>query len=59
MAQNRCEMCKRPETPTHMGAFYDALGSNGMRLLHFWVCNECAIPLGPRQGVTSEFFGFD
>lgn len=56
---NRCVMCKRPEGPMRMGAFYDGLGENGMRLVHFWVCNECALPLGPRQGMEATFEGFE
>jgi hypothetical protein len=44
-----CLTCKREAAPQVFGAWYDAKGSNGM-LLRFWMCNQCAIPLGPPQG---------
>ncbi len=44
-----CLTCKREKTPQLFGAWYDAKGTNGM-LLRFWMCNPCAIPLGPTQG---------
>ncbi len=47
---NACSMCHKPEGAGCFGNYYDAISANGMRLLHFWVCNDCAIPLGPGQG---------
>jgi hypothetical protein len=47
---NICVMCHRAESSEVLGNFYDAVSGNGMRLQHFWVCNDCAIPLGPDQG---------
>ena len=47
---NICTMCHRPETAERFGDFYDAISETGMRLVHFWVCAECAIALGPDQG---------
>lgn len=44
-----CLSCKREATPNIFGTWYDAKGGNGM-LLRFWMCNKCAIPLGPKQG---------
>lgn len=44
-----CLTCKREKSPQLFGAWYDARGANGM-LLRFWMCNPCAIPLGPTQG---------
>jgi len=43
-------MCHQPEGASRLGNFYEAVSANGMRLVHFWVCNDCAIPLGPDQG---------
>ncbi|MNT99070.1 hypothetical protein D3C72_2418230 [compost metagenome] len=45
-----CTMCHLPESPERLGNFYDAVSENGMRLVHFWVCNPCAIPFGVGQG---------
>jgi hypothetical protein len=50
-------MCKQPEGPERFGNFYDAVSENGMRLIHFWVCNPCAIPLGVGQGPIDPDFG--
>ena len=47
---NLCTMCHKAEGSDRYGTFYDAVSESGMRLLHFWVCNDCAIPLGPGQG---------
>lgn len=47
---NVCTMCHRQETPERFGDFYDAISESGMRLVHFWVCAQCAIDLGPDQG---------
>jgi hypothetical protein len=41
-----CLSCKKSKSPTLMGSTYEGLGENGMRV-RFWVCNPCAIPLGP------------
>ena len=56
---NVCTMCKEPESPERMGNFYDAVSQNGMRLVHFWVCNPCAIPLGIGQGEIDPEMGKD
>ena len=59
MAENKlnvCSMCHRPEGPDRFGDFYDAISDTGMRLVHFWVCTDCAIALGPDQGgVVSQY----
>jgi hypothetical protein len=44
-----CLLCKKEEAPDVPGATYSATGENGM-LLSFWMCDACAIPLGPGQG---------
>lgn len=44
-----CLLCKKEEAPDVPGATYTATGSNGM-LVTFWLCDGCAIPLGPPQG---------
>jgi hypothetical protein len=44
-----CLLCKKEEAPDVPGATYSATGENGM-LLSFWMCDQCAIPLGPGQG---------
>ena len=54
---NLCAMCKQPESPERMGNFYNATSENGMRLIHFWVCNECANPLGIGQGEIDPEMG--
>jgi hypothetical protein len=52
-------MCKQPEGPDRLGNFYDAVSENGMRLVHFWVCNPCAIPLGVGQGPIDPELGLE
>lgn len=47
---NVCTMCKQPEGPDRLGNFFNAISKSGMRLINFWVCNPCAIPLGVGQG---------
>jgi len=50
MAQNLCVVCKKPEEkPTRFGADYNVQADSGTQLT-FWMCNDCAIPLGPPQG---------
>lgn len=44
-----CLLCKKEESPQLPGATYTATGQNGM-VLQFWLCDACAIPLGPGQG---------
>ncbi len=46
---NVCIACKRPESPAVLGAKFHAKGENGM-IISFWMCDRCAIPLGPDQG---------
>ena len=41
-----CLSCKKPESPQLQGSTYEGKGHNGM-LVKFWLCNPCAIPLGP------------
>lgn len=50
-----CTICKRPESADRFGDYFEAVAENGMRLVHFWVCHECAIPLGPGQGPIADF----
>lgn len=50
MAKNTCAICKKTEeTPMRMGANYEVKADNG-KVLKFWMCNPCAIPLSPPQG---------
>lgn len=48
-AVTACLVCKKEEAPDLPGATYHATGENGM-ILTFWMCDGCAIPLGPGQG---------
>ena len=48
-APNVCVSCKEPESPARPGGRFKAQGDNGM-VLAFWMCDRCAIPLGPGQG---------
>ena len=52
----KCVICKQPESRERLGNYYNAVSASGMRLQHFWVCNPCAIPLGPKQGASAEYF---
>ena len=47
-----CTVCQQTG---HQGHYYDAVGDSGMRLTHFWVCNPCAVKLGPGQGVSADY----
>ena len=47
-----CTICRGTDQPR---VFYDAVGDSGMRLVHFYVCNPCAVPLGPKQGVSLAY----
>jgi hypothetical protein len=47
-----CTICGGTDQPGH---FYDAVGDNGMRLAHFYVCIPCAAKLGPKQGVSAAY----
>jgi hypothetical protein len=49
MAINICISCKTEEGPTRKGAQYEAKANTGFTV-KFWLCNKCAIPLGPPQG---------
>ena len=44
-----CISCKRTEGPNVPGASFTSSGDNGM-IISFWMCESCAIPLGPQQG---------
>jgi len=46
---NECVVCKQLEGPDRAGATFTSNGDNGM-IITFWMCNECAVPLGPGQG---------
>lgn len=50
-----CVICHQPESTERPGNFYDARATNGMELVHFWVCNACAFKLGPRQGFKDPY----
>lgn len=45
----QCLLCKKEEAPDLPGATYTSNGDNGM-IISFWMCDRCAIPLGPGQG---------
>lgn len=47
-----CTVCK---ATGRQGHYYDAVGDSGMRLVHFFVCNPCAVVLGPQQGVSADY----
>ena len=38
-----------PESPDLHGSMFTSNGENGM-IITFWMCESCAIPLGPVQG---------
>ena len=44
-----CISCKRTEGPNVPGGTFTSSGDNGM-IISFWMCESCAIPLGPQQG---------
>lgn len=44
-----CISCKKPESPDLPGSMFTSNGENGM-IVTFWMCESCAIPLGPVQG---------
>ena len=46
MATNVCILCGKPN---ETGATYE-LQSDRLEKLTAWICNDCAIPLGPPQG---------
>jgi len=50
-----CLVCKRPRGPSSPGDYYNAVGSKGMVLPHLWICNTCALSLGPKQGLIEPF----
>ena len=47
--QSVCVACKKPESKDLSGAQFTSNGDNGM-IITFWMCESCAIPLGPQQG---------
>jgi hypothetical protein len=52
MAKNVCVSCGTEEDSKDYkkrGANYEAKSSGGT-VVKFWMCNPCAIPLGPPQG---------
>lgn len=44
-----CISCKKPESKELPGSQFTSNGENGM-IITFWMCEKCAIPLGPQQG---------
>lgn len=44
-----CIGCAGTEAPTRRGAVYELRSDRG-ETLTAWICNDCAIPLGPPQG---------
>ncbi|QSQ16424.1 hypothetical protein [Myxococcus landrumensis] len=44
-----CISCKKTEGGEVVGSTYVSTGDNGM-IVRFWMCDECALPLGPGQG---------
>lgn len=54
-----CIICKEPAGPDLDGNYYQAQSENGMRMLHFWVCNPCAIPYGVGQGEIDPDLEFE
>lgn len=46
-----CVCCKRQESPAVVGATFTSDGTNGLKV-KFWLCDDCAGPLGPQQGFT-------
>ena len=44
-----CVSCAGVESKDRYGAFFN-LRSEGGDALRVWLCNDCAIPLGPPQG---------
>jgi len=51
MAQQRpiCIACTALESPERPGAFFDVRSEHG-ESMRVWLCDQCAIPLGPAQG---------
>jgi hypothetical protein len=46
---NACISCKREEAADNPGSKYTSNGENTM-VVTFWMCDRCALPLGPGQG---------
>ena len=45
-----CLSCKRTEGEEELrGSLFTSNGENGM-IITFWMCESCAVPLGPQQG---------
>lgn len=49
MATPLCILCAKPKSDQRPGATYE-LQSDRLEKLTAWICNDCAIPLGPPQG---------
>lgn len=48
---NLCVSCQREIDPPNLrGTFYTCKGETSGNIIQFWMCNPCAIPLGPSQG---------
>lgn len=47
--KNVCVSCKKEESRDVPGGTFTSNGDNGM-IITFWMCESCAIPLGPQQG---------
>lgn len=48
---NTCISCQRTIDPPHLrGTLYTCKSETSGTIIQFWMCNPCAIPLGPSQG---------
>jgi hypothetical protein len=48
---NACISCQRTIDPPNLrGTLYTCTGETSGTIIQFWMCNPCAIPLGPGQG---------
>ena len=48
---NTCISCQREiQPPALRGTLYTCTGESAGNTITFWMCNPCAIPLGPSQG---------
>ncbi|HZN94215.1 MAG TPA: hypothetical protein VFB81_15990 [Myxococcales bacterium] len=53
---NACISCQRTiEPPALRGTLYNCKSESTGATIQFWMCNPCAIPLGPGQGPIPKF----
>jgi len=46
-----CISCQRTIDPPNLrGTLYTCKGDSNGSVIQFWMCNPCAIPMGPSQG---------